>query len=378
MNYKTPKIAYIVSMVNGLEPFIYREVEGLYKKGLRVILFATKFKKNDYYSPKQGWEYYRFGIVKVLVLFPFLFLKLPLNNLKILIEAIRFSSIPEFMIALYYSSIMKYLDIEKIHCHFGDHKFFIGYYCKKILDLPLSVTIHAHEIWANPNEKMFSSVINEADKIIAISELNKKVLIEKYLVDANKIEVLRLFVDGHIYKKSNKKRVLTVGRFTERKGYDILFDAIRLLNRDDVEFIIVGFGPMDLESLACKHGVSEKVVVFGKMNQKQLRVFFDLCDIYCLPSKTTKKEGKEGIPVVLMEAMAFGMPVVATDNGSVSELIGEILVEENDPKKLVEGIVRLLDSEELCKQQAISNREQVLRYYSTKNLDKLFDIYTRA
>ena len=76
--------------------------------------------------------------------------------------------------------------------------------------------------------------------------------------------------------------------------------------------------------------------------------------------------------------MAFGMPVVATDNGSVSELIGEILVEEGDPKKLTEGIVRLLDSEELCKQQAISNREQVLRHYSPKNLDKLFDIYTRA
>lgn len=375
MTNNWPKVAYIVSMINGLEPFIYREVKELYKKGLKLVLFATKIKNDDIYSPKPEWEWYHFNIWATIMLFPILFFQSPIRNTVLLIEALRFSELPDFMIALYYANIMKRIGIQRIHCHFGDRKLFIGYFCKRILRLPLSVTIHAHELWANPNKSMFSHVIGKVDKIVAVAELNRKILIDNYGVEPNKIEVIRLFVDTDIYRKTEKKRVLTIGRFTERKGFDVLLKAIKILNREDTEFIFIGFGPLDVYSLAKQSGVADKVTIFGKMSQRQLRVFYDLCDIYCLPSKTTEEEGKEGIPVVLMEAMSFNMPVVATRNGAVEEIVGDILVEENNPEALAEGINQLLDNIDLRVSQGNDNRGKIVKDYSITNVDRLFKFH---
>ena len=96
-------------------------------------------------------------------------------------------TLTELFIAFDYGRRMKKVGISHIHCHFGDRKFFIGYYCKKLTGLPLSLTVHAHEIYANPNEKFFSKAVHIADKIIAISDKNRTLLIKNYNVDPEKI-----------------------------------------------------------------------------------------------------------------------------------------------------------------------------------------------
>lgn len=363
------RIAYIVSMVNGLEPFIYREVDELYKKGLRVVLFATKFRKGDIYSPKPEWEYYHFNVLSVLSFFPLLFILSPIRNLMLLIEALRFSTLPDFMIAMYYANIMKRIGVTKIHCHFGDRKLFIGYFCKKILNLPLSVTIHAHEFVTNPNIRMFRHALKLCDLIIAVSEQNRNILEKEYGVARKKIKIVRLFIDMGKYGNREKKRILWVGRFVSEKRFDILFESIKLLNRNDTQLIIVGFGPENPQKIAEEKGIADKVIVFNKMNEKQLSFFYHTCDIFCLSSE------REGIPVVLMEAMAAGMPVVSTDVGAVKELVKEgILVEPNNPNALAEGLNMLLDNPELRKSMGEKNRKIVEGLHSKKNLDALYDI----
>jgi len=371
MMSRIPRLAYIVSMVNGLEPFIYREVEGLYNKGLKVKLFATKFKKNDIYSPKKEWEYYRFRTLNVVLLFPLFFITSPVRYFLILLEALKYATLPDFMIALYYANIMKRIGIQKIHCHFGDRKLFIGYFCKRILNLPLSVTIHAHEFVTNPNFKMFKHAIKQCDTAIAVSEQNRTILEKEYSVPSEKIKVVKLFIDMEKFADSDMKRILWVGRFVSEKRLDILLESIKLLNRDDVQLIIVGFGPENPAEIAAEKGIAGKVIVFGKLDQRQLSFFYQNCDIFCLSSE------REGIPVVLMEAMAVGMPIVATDVGAVKELVkGGILIKPNDPKALAEGLNMLIDNPGLRKSMGEKNKKIVEVLHSKKNLDTLYDILT--
>jgi glycosyltransferase involved in cell wall biosynthesis len=108
--------------------------------------------------------------------------------------------------------------------------------------------------------------------------------------------------------------------------------------------------------------------MYEKLDQMQLRFLYQSSDILCVPSITTDKEGAEGIPVVLMEGMACGLPVVATRCGAIDELVKEILVDERSSVQLADAIRRLVSDGNLRKQQGSRNREIVRRQYSMNNV----------
>ena len=363
--------AYIVSIVNGLESFIYHEVEGAIKRGINITLFATKYKPGDVFSPKKEWDLELISPIKILISFIYYLLKSPVNTVLLIVECIRYGSLFELFISFDYSLRMKKADIHHIHCVFGDRKFFIGYYCKRLINIPLSVTIHAHEIYANPNKPLFEKCIKEADKIVTISDKNKTILIEKYGVHPSKIKTIRLSIDLENFKKHKKIKILTVSRFEERKGFRELFDAIKSIDRDDVEFIIIGFGELDIKSLIKERQIEDRVTVFDKMSAEQLKFFYNNSDIFCLPSKHTKEGGSEGIPVVLMEAMASELLVVTTANGSISELVDNIIVKEKDAHDLSIGLLKSIELIKINKAAGTENRNKVLTEYSDKNITTL-------
>ena len=367
MKPKSNKVAYIVSMGKGLESFIYREIEHLMECGQELILFATKYKKHDIYSPKSNWEHYYFTTATFLLHLPLLLLQLPLRP-KLLMHAIGHRGIPELLFALRYSSIMKSKGIEAIHCHFGDRKLFVGYYCKQITGLPLSVTIHSHELHVNPNDKLYRAAIHDCDKIFAISQLAVNILTNRDGLPNEKVHLSRLFVDTEQWNPTAPLRVLTVGRFEEQKGFQDLIAAAKILVDENIEFVIVGFGPLDVRQMVSQAGLDHKIVIFDKLGQSQLRLLFQQCDIYCLPSISHPTQGKEGIPVVIMEAMACGLPVIATDAGAVSEIVRDGLVPEKSPTELAEAIKKLATDPDARKQQGQENRKFVEAEYSENNL----------
>jgi len=362
-------IAYIVSMRAGLEAFIYREVEALYDKNYSITFFATKFVPGDIYSPKENWPYHAISLKRLVLELPVLALKMCLRP-ALLMEAVRDNGLVDLVFATKFAPIMKRDNIKQIHCHFGDHKFFIGYYCKKITDLPLSVTIHAHEFYTNPNEVLFKKSLAAADRIFPIAQKWVDLLKTKYAIPENKIRLNRLFVDGDENKPADEITILAVGRFTERKGFVYLMRALALLEDVKARAIFVGFGELDLNEMAEAEGVRDKVTVFGKMNQEQLRFFYQTCDILCVPSITTEQEGAEGIPVVLMEGMACGTPVIATPCGAIEELVGDYIVEEHSVEKIAEVIKLLAKDPELRREQGVKNRQKVLQDFSVKNIEK--------
>lgn len=366
---KQAPIAYIVSMRAGLEAFIYREIDALYQRDYSITLFATKFAANDVYSPKANWPYHAVSIWRLLLELPYISLKMLLRP-GLLLEAINDGGLVDLVFATKFSPIMKRDGIRQIHCHFGDHKFFIGYYCKRLTGLPLSVTIHAHEFHTNPNEKLFRKALLESDRVFPIAQKWVDLLIQDYSVPEEKIRLNRLFVDTNDNKPSDQINILAVGRFTERKGFVYLMKALALLDDLNAHALFIGFGDLDLNKQAEEEGVRDKVTVFGKMNQEQLRFFYQTCDILCAPSITTAEEGSEGIPVVLMEGMACGLPVIATPSGATEELVSKHVVEERSPEEIAE-IIRLLASDSnLRDTEGVANRNKIMQEYSINNAYK--------
>ena len=229
------KIAYIFSMKNGIAPFIYSELVELEKNNIKFRIFPTKFKEG-LCMPKKHWDTYRFNPFVTILKQPFIFLNKPLSYIKLFFESLSSNTLIYFLIACDYYSKLK--DIDRIHCHFGDAKLFIGYYCKKLTGKKLSVTIHAHELYQKRRE-MFRKSLNYCDSIITISEYNKRYLVKDYNIDSEKIIVNRLFVDTNKFMKKKKIRILIVAQWHEKKGHKYLFEAIKKLNRDDVQAWVV-------------------------------------------------------------------------------------------------------------------------------------------
>lgn len=372
-------VAYIVSMRNGLSSFTYREIVGLINNGLKITIFPTKYYTGPYMPNDENMDTYLYNPVYTMLKQLFFFMVLsPARYLKLANIAIRTKSLIDFLIGTDFAYQIKKRKIDRIHCEFGDHKLFIGYYCKELLDLPLTVTIHAHELYVNPNRDMFRKSLKACDKIITISGWNKNILVNKFKVSEEKIIVNRLFVDTEKFKPDNSIKILIVSAFEKRKGHDALFKAIKKLNRNDIKVWVVGGGERIPDAdrsypeiFAKELQIDDKVVFFGKVSEEVLKTLYNLCDIFVLPSKTSDRGQKEGIPVSLMEAMAFGKPVISTRHAGIPELVEEILVEENNVGELAKAIEALADNPKLREKLGKRNREIIEKKYSKKNVDKL-------
>ncbi|PHS73122.1 MAG: hypothetical protein COB22_02315 [Cycloclasticus sp.] len=368
MKKKPRKIAYIVSAGNGLESFVFREIDYLVEQGIDLSIYATKYKAGDVYTPKEFWVTYYISASKITVL-PIILSGL-ITQFRLIPKALKTKSFVDLVLAIYFSFYMKKNKIEQIHCHFGDHKLFVGYYCQKILGLPLSVTIHSHELHVNPNERMFQIALQSCNRVFVISQLAKDIITNRYGVSKKKVLLSKLWVDDSEWRPEKPCRVLTVARFQPQKGFSDLLEAAKILRDIDIEFVIVGYGPLDVKKIATEKGVGSKVVFFDKLDCKQLQFLYQNVDIYCLPSITHSEQGREGIPVVLMEAMASGLPVVATNCGAVHEIVTTKIVEESSPSQLASAILEYANSKELRIKDGEKNRDKVKHDFSTINIER--------
>ena len=118
----------------------------------------------------------------------------------------------------------------------------------------------------------------------------------------------------------------------------------------------------------------------GRQSGTVLDIIFSNCDIFCLPSYTEYYEDgspaeREGIPVALMEAMAWGKPVIATRHAGNPELVEEILIEERNVEELRNAIEYLIENPEKWSAMGKRNQEIIKQKYSKKNVSILVNIF---
>ena len=160
------------------------------------------------------------------------------------------------------------------------------------------------------------------------------------------------------------KVLMTVTRLAvadQYKGIETVIQALPRILRavPDTYYVIVGDGDdrLRLERLAQDTGVANRVLFAGRTDDKQLRSYYESCDIFVMPSYG------EGFGVVFLEAMAFGKPVIGGNHGGIPEVVTEgmtgFLVEYGDVNTLTDRIVRLLTDEELRTQMSEASRRWV-------------------
>ncbi|MBI5787402.1 MAG: glycosyltransferase family 4 protein [Candidatus Schekmanbacteria bacterium] len=372
------KVAYITSMKKGLPSFIYREIEMLYDQGMEVEIFSLKFSQG-LYMPKKDWKYYHFNPLKIILLQPLYLLKNPFTYLAGLLEALQTNSIIDFIIANFYAPIMKEQGIARLHCQEGLHAVFIGYYCKKFLNIPLSLMVHADALYINPNPKFAKIAFAACDDVLTVSHYNREKIIKDFGLPKERVSVLRLGVEPQKFTPTERRKIMIVGQYAARKGHDTLLKAIKELKRDDIEIWIVGAGSwgkadfVDVEGLVKEFGLYDKTVFFRGISEYLLCMLYQNCDIFCLPSRVSKDGNCEGIPVSLMEAMAAGKPVVSTWHTGIPELVQHgLLIQENDYQGLSKALAKLLDDDALRAQLGEKNRQTIRKEFSlVDNVNKL-------
>ncbi len=197
--------------------------------------------------------------------------------------------------------------------------------------------------------------LNAADKIIAISNATKDYVLrlgakpEKVKVIYNGVDLARFrAINGkrqEMRKKlcipSNAVVILTVRRLVYKNGIDTLLDCAKIaVNKNpNIVFLVVGKGP-DLESVRmqiAQLGIQDKFRLAGFVSDADLPSYYNVGDLFVLPSKSG-----EGLPLVALEAMACGLPVVATDVGGIKEILLDDygkLVPPNQPELLADEVL---------------------------------------
>ena len=148
--------------------------------------------------------------------------------------------------------------------------------------------------------------------------------------------------------------VLFVGRLVEKKGVDTLIDAMAILHQSapGLELSVIGDGPArgDLEKRAQAAGI--KVKFHGWLDEKKVRSAMRRALLLAVPSRTATGGDSEGLPTVIMEAMAFGVPVVATHHAGIPEIISDrvtgLLAPEADARALADAIMTLKNEPDLA------------------------------
>ncbi len=233
----------------------------------------------------------------------------------------------------------------------------LTFFLKKILNKKYLILTYGIEV-QNINRLKILSLRN-SERIIAISDYTKQKLLS-YLSNSDKIFLLYPTVDSDKFKIKSPsqeliqkyclngfKVLLTIARLSssERyKGYDRVIEVLpKVLEKiPNTKYLLVGKGDdvVRLKELVFKRGLAEKVIFVGFVPEKELVDYYNLCDVFIMPSKY------EGFGIVFIEALACGKPVIAGDRDASKEAIlnGElgILVNPDDKDEIVQAIIRML------------------------------------
>ncbi len=226
-----------------------------------------------------------------------------------------------------YAAALEEFEVEHIHVHHGYFGSWIAMVAARLLGVGFSMTLHGSDLLLHG--AYLDAKLEHCTFCLTISEYNRRYILEHYPgVEPRKVVVSRLGVEvreraGFLPARPERRRaefaVLAVGRLHAVKDHAFLVRACAELHASGVRFecSIAGGGPerRRLESLIRKYGLEERVTLLGQVPREQMDSLYDRADVVVLTSRS------EGIPLVLMEAMARGKIVLAPAITGIPELV---------------------------------------------------------
>lgn len=373
-------VGVFASLKKGFEHFIYREVTLLERLGAGISVYPTKF-ASGLYPPRPSWTVQRWTTLSLFLGNVLQLIRSPGKYTGLLLEALGHNSLVDFVVAADFARRMENVNV--LYATFGDRKLFVAYYCKRLTNKPLVCTLHAYEIYQNPNPQLLSKALDACDQIITVSQYNVEQLEQRYNINRERIEIVRYAIDLEEYRPQKKFKILIVGFFVERKGHDVLFQAVKQLDKQDIEIWVVGGEgaeeeAVDVPRLAKEHGIESQVCFFGKQSGPALKALYHACDVFCLPCHFEKSGVGEGFPNVIIEAMASGKPVISTRHVEIPNVLKRVLVDERDVSGLAEAILAVYWSSALRDELGAEARQTAEEHFSEMNVQKTLTIMQRV
>jgi colanic acid/amylovoran biosynthesis glycosyltransferase len=392
------KIAYIMSRFPTIaETFILYEILELKRLGLHIEIFPLIHQKEavSHREVEMLERYVHYpkllSIATLLAQLYWLYTK-PKTYGRVWWRTVRGNlKSPKFLsralvvlpLAALYAREMAELDIKHIHAHWATHPALAAYIIKQLTGISYSFTAHSGDIFFE--QSMLEEKIHQANFVVTISEYSRKFLCNLYDERiTGKIHVIHCGIDLEAFQTGSSKppdapfTLICVARLDREKGHHYLVEACAQLKAQGMNFrcLLVGEGDTraELEAQIQQLGLTDQIILLGLQPRHRVLELLAQADVKVLPSIS------EGIPVSLMEALAMGLPAVATAISGVPELIEDgqtgLLVPTCDVQALTTAISKLYRTRNLGQQLGAKGRIKVMEEFnlriSAANLYRLF------
>ncbi len=288
-------------------------------------------------------------------------------------------------------------EYDVVHCQFGTvGRAALALYDGGLIDGALVVSFRGADISRfvqRHGERVYDRVFRRADYVFTNCAHFERRL-HQLGCDSSRLQVLYSGIDCARFpfrprSRSGTRpvRLITVGRLVEKKGIEYALHAIAQLvaNGHAVEYNVIGEGPLrpKLEALVATLGLTHLVSLPGAMNQRDIVRLLDRADVFLGPS-VRAADGDEDAPInVIKEALAMGLPVVATRHGGIPELVQDgvsgYLVPERNAAALAQRLAHLIEHADEWPRLAAAGRDYIESHFNLHRLnDRLVDIYQLA
>ncbi|HUP76703.1 MAG TPA: glycosyltransferase family 4 protein [Acidimicrobiales bacterium] len=276
--------------------------------------------------------------------------------------------------------------ITHVHAHFIDRAATVAMTAAHLIGGTYSVTAHADDIYVDP--VLMPEKIGRAKFVVTCTSFNLRELAR--LAPGARPSLHRAYhgLDASRYRSTRAANgdppvVLAVGQLRPKKGFEHLIDACRQLHGDGrrLKCVIVGDGPLrdELTQKVRALGLDGIITLTGALTQDEVIEQYRRADIFALPCVVGARGDRDGIPNVILEAMAMELPVVSTATSGIPEAVVDehtgLLVEAGDPVALADALARLLDNPALRARLGGEGRQKVLDHFDLEsNVKELYEL----
>ncbi|MDA8095739.1 MAG: glycosyltransferase [Betaproteobacteria bacterium] len=300
----------------------------------------------------------------------------------------------QFLRAGFVATTCRQQGVRHVHAHFANAPAAVAHFASTMTGLPFSFTAHAKDLYLTP-ERIIRRRVMAAEFVATCTAYNARYLRELAgEAGAEKVNLVYHGIDLGLFRAPERsqvrsaqvrpKLILSVGRLVDKKGHDDLIEACaRLRARGHAfECRIVGEGPLReaLQAQIARHNLQRWVTLPGAMTHSTLVALYQQADLFALAPRITEDGDRDGIPNVIVEAMAIGVPVVSTEVSGIPELVRHeqtgVLVAPRDPQALCDAMEQILLDPERAHSMAQAGRKVLEQDFdlweTTRKLHDLF------
>jgi glycosyltransferase involved in cell wall biosynthesis len=247
-------------------------------------------------------------------------------------------------------------NLDFLYVHFAMRQLLLGYHASRLLQIPLGITMQAHDIFVNPLSKWFPHTLGQCAFIVTVSHYNREAILKMAPnLDARRVHVLAngIDVDGFNAKPHEAHRPFrfaSTGRLVEIKGFHYLVEAAGILAKRRRDFVvqIVGEGVLreHLEKRIAEQQIADVFQLLGRKDASFLKEWLPQQDCFTLPCVIAKDGNRDGMPLALREGMACGLPALSTQLIGLHETVSPgtgYLVPPDDAAALADGMERIMN-----------------------------------